>query len=280
MRIGIIGSGIVGEATGKAFHSFGNHVVFCDKDLKKLSVLKKEGHYVLPSIEDVTKQSDVIFVCVDTPIDKKNHQDLTSIASVIPQIADGLNACNSKTSVIVRSTLLPNTNRVLNEELRNETDNKDWEYFYNPEFLRTETALEDALTPDRIVVGGVTDNFKTVEELYNDQPATPLITTGLEEAEMIKLVSNNFLATKISFFNEMGMLSRKMKLDVRTIEQAVALDSRIGKYGTRSGFKMKGCLIKDGISFDSKYPTKILRNALKLNEKYLEPKDQDAVYEF
>ena len=280
MRIGVIGSGVVGEATGKAFHSFGNHVVFCDTDLEKLSVLKKQGHYVLPSIEDTTKQSDVIFVCVETPIDERKKQDLTAIASVIPPIAEGLNACNSRTAVIVRSTLLPNTNRVLNEELKNETDNTDWEYFYNPEFLRAESALADTLTPDRIIVGGVTDNFKIIEELYNHQPEIPLITTGLEEAEMIKFVSNNFLATKISFFNEMGMIARKMKLDVKVIEQSVALDTRIGKYGTRSGTKMEGCLIKDGNVFDSKYPTKILKSALKLNEKYIEPTDQDVVYEF
>jgi len=269
MRIGIIGSGVVGSATGKSFHSHKHHVIFCDIDRQKLSKLKKEGHFVLPDATLVTKQSDIIFVCVNTPTDNKGVQDLSQIESVIPHIAEGINLCEKHTIVVFRSTLLPNTNRRIYEDLKIKTTNNDWSYYFNPEFLTAKNALKDLMDPDRIVVGGLTDDFKIMEKLYKSF-SCPFIKTGLEEAEMVKYVSNNFLATKISFFNEMGNVARDMGLDVRKIERAVALDKRIGKYGTRSGEAWGGmCLPKDTSAFNKKFPTKILDKTIDVNDNIM-----------
>ena len=265
MRIGIIGSGVVGVATGKSFHNLKNHVIFCDIDVEKLSKLRKEGYFVLPDTTLVTKQSDIVFVCVDTPTDDKGLQDLSQIESVIPNIAEGINLCDKHTTVVIRSTLLPNANRRLYEDLKTKTTNDCWTYYFNPEFLTARNALEDLMNPDRIVVGGITDDFKIMERLYKSF-LCPFIKTGLEEAEMIKYVANNFLATKISFFNEMGDIARDMELDVRKIERAVALDKRIGKYGTRSGKAWEGmCLPKDTLAFNTKFPTKIMEKTMDVN---------------
>ena len=161
---------------------------------------------------------------------------------------------------------MPETNRRIFEQLKSKTTNKNWSYYFNPEFLTAKNALEDIMNPDRIIVGGLTDDFKVMEKLYKSFQC-PFIKTGLEEAEMIKYISNNFLATKISFFNEMGVIAARMGLDVRKIERAVALDKRIGKYGTRSGEAYGGvCFPKDTFAFNKKFPTKILDKTIDVND--------------
>ena len=269
LRLGVIGSGVVGEATGKSFHNFGHHVVFNDIDEKKLSRLKKEGHFVLPDTVMVVRQSDIVFVCVNTPTNVNGEQDLSQIENVIDSLADGINLSDSHTTVVFRSTILPRTNRIMHEKLSERIEKDDWSYYFNPEFLTAKNALEDLLNPDRVVIGGLTDDFKILEELYSSFPIKEdnIIKTGLEEAEMIKYVANNFLATKISFFNEMGSISRKMSLDFRVIERAVALDKRIGEYGTRSGEAFGGmCFPKDTLAFNTKFPTKILGKTITVNK--------------
>ena len=267
MRIGIIGSGVVGEATGKLFDYYGNHVVFNDIDKTKLSKIKKDGHYVLPDGVMVVKQSDVIFVCVNTPTNEDGVQDLSQIHSVIDIIVNGVNLSENHTVIVFRSTLLPKTNRKIYEMLCKKIKNDDWSYYNNPEFLTAKNALDDLINSDRTVIGGLTDDFKILETLYENS-GTEIIKTGLEEAEMIKYVANNFLATKISYFNEMGIISSEMGLDVRTIERAVSMDRRIGIYGTRSGRKFGGmCFPKDSLAFNTEFPSDIITNTIKINNE-------------
>jgi UDPglucose 6-dehydrogenase len=129
---------------------------------------------------------------------------------------------------------------------------KDYDVLYNPEFLRQHTALEDFFTPDRIVIGEETPGSSSpLSDLYS--PLTKnIILTGYEEAEMAKYASNCFLALKISYFNEIGILCKKMGINEDLVSLAVSMDNRIGRYGTRGGRPYGGaCFPKDTEAFAS-----------------------------
>jgi UDPglucose 6-dehydrogenase len=129
---------------------------------------------------------------------------------------------------------------------------KDYDVLYNPEFLRQQSAIEDFFTPDRIVIGQETpDSSLPLLDLYS--PLTKnIILTGYEEAEMAKYASNCFLALKISYFNEIGMICKKLGINDDQVSLAVSMDSRIGRYGTRGGRPYGGaCFPKDTEAFAS-----------------------------
>jgi UDPglucose 6-dehydrogenase len=289
-NISIIGSGVVGAATGKGFRKMGHSVVFFDISQQRLEVLRAEGYDVASSLKDAISNSDVSFVCVNTPqtnhsnsISKKNninnhnnsndsigqdigpidedlgkHQDLSQLLSALRDIANALNGniTSKKHLLVFRSTMLPGTMRnvVLDymEANCNLKRGKDYDVLYNPEFLRQHSALEDFFTPDRIVIGQeFSGSSSPLLDLYS--PLTKnIILTGYEEAEMAKYASNCFLALKISYFNEIGMLCKKMGINEDLVSLAVSMDNRIGRYGTRGGRPYGGaCFPKDTEAFAS-----------------------------
>jgi len=277
--ISIIGSGVVGTATGKGFHKLGHNVIFFDISKQRLATLKLEGYDVASSLKDAISRSEICFVCVNTPLTKYDnvidsdsnnpdddlfdedlgkHQDLSQLQSVLRDIVRELNGeiIKKRRFLVFRSTMLPGTMRnVVLDYLEANCDQKcgkDYEVLYNPEFLRQHSALEDFLSPDRIVIGQeLVGPSSPLSEIYN--PLTKnIIITGYEEAEMVKYASNCFLAMKISYFNEIGILCKKMGINEEQVGLAVSMDNRIGRYGTRGGRPFGGaCFPKDTEAFAS-----------------------------
>jgi nucleotide sugar dehydrogenase len=275
-NISIIGSGVVGTATGKGFHKLRHNVTFFDISKQRLVALSEEGYNVASSLKDAIFQSDISFVCVNTPKGKYSnsnhddieplveedlgkHQDLSQLLSALRDIVNALNGNNvidKKHILVFRSTMLPGTMRnvVLDylEANCNLKRGKDYDVFYNPEFLRQHSALEDFFAPDRIVIGQeFAGSSSPLLDLY--LPLTKnIILTGYEEAEMAKYASNCFLALKISYFNEIGMICEKMGINEDQVNFAVSMDNRIGRYGTRGGRPYGGaCFPKDMEAFAS-----------------------------
>nr|MDO8063403.1 nucleotide sugar dehydrogenase [Candidatus Freyrarchaeum guaymaensis] len=274
MRIAIIGSGVVGRATGLGFRKHGNNVTFYDIDEEKREALRKEGCSVAESVEEAVSGSDVSFVCVQTPFN--NGVDLTYLRDAVVSVAKALDG-RSYHVVAIRSTVPPSTTRRIVVPLLCEYSGLkvgvDFGVCFNPEFLREASALQDFLRPSRVVIGEVDRKAgDMLEELYKPFEA-PIIRTSPDAAEMIKYVANAFLATKISFFNEVYLLCVELGLDPDSIAETVALDPRIGEYGIYGGRPFKGrCLPKDLKAFIQFFrergvePT-LLSAVLAVNEK-------------
>jgi UDPglucose 6-dehydrogenase len=268
-NISIIGSGVVGSATGKGFHKLGHNVTFFDVSEQKLLTLKDEGYKTANSINDAVSKSEICFVCVNTPPSGNNytndldadlgkHQDLSQLLTALRDIVYALNdnIINKKRLLVFRSTMLPGIMRnVVVDYLERNCVLKrgiDYNVCYNPEFLRQKSALEDFFTPDRVVIGeDIAESSSPLSDLYS--PLTKnIVVTGYEEAEMVKYASNCFLALKISYFNQISMMCRTMGINEEQVSLAVSLDKRIGKYGIKGGRPFAGaCFPKDTEAFTS-----------------------------
>jgi UDPglucose 6-dehydrogenase len=269
-NIGIIGAGVVGGATGKGLQKLGYEVTFYDIDKSKTFSLRQEGYRVASSISELMSNSNITFVCVNTPtissrsnlyndkrIENGSYQDLSQILSVLPEISSSLSTNSRRHQLLVfRSTLLPGTMRniVVDYLERNcsKSIGKDFDVCYNPEFLRQKSALEDFFEPGRVVIGeGTKGSSVPLVEIFSALTRN-IIITGYEEAEMIKYASNGFLALKISYFNEIAMVCKMLGIDDKTVSRGVALDSRIGTYGVLGGMPFGGaCLPKDTAALTS-----------------------------
>jgi nucleotide sugar dehydrogenase len=259
-NIGIIGAGVVGGATGKGLQKLGYPVTFYDIDKSKTFSLREEGYDVASSISEVLSNSNITFICVNTPtrgtlyndkIENGSYQDLSQILSVLAEISSSLSSNSRRRQLLVfRSTLLPGTMRniVVDYFERNcsKSLGKDFDVCYNPEFLRQKSALDDFFEPGRVVIGeGTKGSSIPLVEIFRALTRN-IIITGYEEAEMIKYASNGFLALKISYFNEIAMVCKMLGIDDKTVSRGVALDSRIGSYGVIGGMPFGGaCLPKD-----------------------------------
>ena len=304
-RIGIIGSGVVGSTTGKAFHKLGHDVIFYDILKNTILSLKKDGYQVASNISDLISKTDISFVCVNTPTNKKSQQDLSQIMEVLVDLAHSLdNNKNTKSVdtsrsssssppphlIVFRSTILPGTmkNVIVNYLERNCSleRGKDYNICYNPEFLRKHASLDDFFNPDRVVIGEDSKGASyysslPLKELYKEITDN-IIITDYNTAEMIKYASNCFLSLKISYFNEIGLLCRQLGIDHREVSMAVALDKRIGHYGTRAGRPFKGpCLPKDTQALAyfikrSKLKPDLIQSILDINEKLAEDHNEEV----
>jgi UDPglucose 6-dehydrogenase len=253
MDVSIIGSGVVGQATGTGLAEHGNQVTFNDIDEGKLSLLESQGYKVTKSIVDAVKNSEVIFVCVPTPTND-NHMDLSFVKSVIGDLGKGLQETSRYTVVVFKSTILPQTTRNVLVPMLEESSGlkagKDFGVCMNPEFLRENSPFEDFLNPDRVIVGELDQKSGDIMEKLYCPFNCPIIRTDLDTAEMIKYVSNLYLASKISFFNEVFLTCKSLGLDAHTISEAASLDPRIGKYGIYGGKPYGGkCFPKDMAAF-------------------------------
>jgi len=253
MKTLIVGSGVVGEATGTVLCKNGNSVVFYDVDRKRLEILKGKGLHVADSIDEAVVDSTVIFICVPTPT-VNSSIDLSYVEEATVNIGKALSHTDSYKVVVVRSTVVPTTTRCrvvpLLQKHSGLVPGSDFGVCMNPEFLRDNSALEDSLNPSRIVIGELDKRSgDLLEQMYLSFKA-PIIRMDLDTAEMVKYASNLFLATKISFFNEIQMICAKLGLDANVVGKAVSLDPRIGEYGVYGGRPFEGkCLPKDLIAF-------------------------------
>ncbi|MCW4004055.1 MAG: nucleotide sugar dehydrogenase [Candidatus Bathyarchaeota archaeon] len=253
MKISIIGSGIVGQATGIGFTTNGNRVKFYDIDKGKLLALKSKGYDTTDNLVDAVNFSDILFVCVPTPTVGRKI-DYRYIYDCTKTIANALEEAQKYTVVTYRSTIPPQTTRTnlipLLETYSNLKAGADFGVCMNPEFLREKSAQEDFLNPNRIVVGALDERSGVpLRKIYSSFKC-PIIFTDLDTAEMIKYASNTFLAAKISFFNEIYLICQKLNINPKIVATAAALDPRIGSYGVDGGKPFGGmCLPKDLYAF-------------------------------
>ena len=263
----MIGTGYVGLVSGTCFSELGNHVVCVDIDKKKIEdlnngiipiyepglkemILRNKNQKRLNFTNDINnsiKKSDIIFICVGTPtIKSTNKANLKYVFDVVKNIKNNLN----KYKVIVTKSTVPVTTGDKIEKLLNSKKNRNkFDVVSNPEFLREGEAIRDFMYPDRVVIGTNSNKAnKIMKNLY-----LPIIKkknryfhTSRRSSELIKYASNGFLATKISYINEIANLCEKLKVDIKDISLGIGLDERIGSRFLRAGPGYGGsCFPKD-----------------------------------
>ncbi len=255
MKICIIGSGYVGLVSGACFSDLGNTVTCVDKGivpiyepgLQELVVrnLKKKRLLFSTNISNSIKKSDIIFICVGTPT-KNNKADLKYVFNVTKSIKSNLNRYKI---IVTKSTVPVTTGDKITKILKSNKNKNKFDVVSNPEFLREGEAIRDFQFPDRVVVGTSSNKAnKIMKKLY-----LPLIKKGgryfhtsRRSAELIKYASNAFLATKITFINEIANLCEKSNIDVKEVAIGMGLDERIGSRFLRAGPAYGGsCFPKD-----------------------------------
>ena len=294
MKLCMIGTGYVGLVSGVCFADLGNNVICVDKDLKKIDILSKGKIPIYePGLTELVnknyknkrlkfssdlkksvKDSDIVFICVGTPTKKGgSNADLTQIYKVAKEISSSIN----KFKVIVTKSTVPVTTGDEIEKilLRNKKNKNKFSIVSNPEFLREGEAIRDFIFPDRIIVGS---NDKRSNSLMYNLYA-PLISKGAQyirtsrrAAELIKYSSNAFLATKITFINEIANLCEKTGINIEDISIGMGLDKRIGSRFLRAGPGYGGsCFPKDTKAITStadKFKTdlSVIKSVIKSNE--------------
>ena len=296
MRISIIGTGYVGLSTGVGFAVKGNEVVCVDIDEKKVEkinsgippiyepklddylkkVLKEGKLKATTDLKDAVEKTDVSFICVGTPSREDGSIDLTYIESAAKAIGEALKTKGGYHVVVVKSTVVPGTTEsvvIPNLKKFSEKGPNEIGVCMNPEFLREGKALEDFLNPDRIVIGSIDKKSgDTAEKVYGNFRA-PVLRTDLKTAEMIKYASNAFLATKISFANEIGNICKRLGIDVYEVMKGVGLDHRISPSFLNAGCGYGGsCFPKDVEALINKakdlgYEPKLLQEVHSLNKR-------------
>lgn len=257
-RIAIIGSGVVGQATGKSLAKQGHLIIFSDTDPAKLKKLSQEGYQTSAPEALEKEQIDIFFISVSTPTEEGKGIRLDFVEAAAKTLGSGaLRRLNTYSIVVVKSTLPPGTTSHLVipilERYSGKHAGKDFGVVFEPEFLREKTALEDALAPRLIVIGSDDPHAAHVLEWVRLPYRRPIIHTNIEEAELEKYIHNLYNATKISFFNEMRFVSEKLDVDAEKVfglvsETAEASWNRL--YGTRDFGPFDGmCLPKDTSAF-------------------------------
>jgi UDPglucose 6-dehydrogenase len=293
MKITIVGGGYVGLVTGACFADTGHHVTIIDIDPARVAMINEKrppifeagletlllrtvGKNLRASLSyDSVSASDLTFICVGTPPNEDGSANLTYIESASRSIGTALQDATGYHVVVVKSTVPPGTTEkvVLPAVLASAHKTEDDIGFaVNPEFLREGRAIEDFRHPDRIVIGSNQPRAgDRVAEVYQSF-SVPLVRTGLAAAEMIKYTSNAFLATKISFANEIGNICKELGIDVYEVMKGVGLDQRIGQKFLDAGAGFGGsCFPKDVSSLSvlagrAGVEPRILRAVLKVNE--------------
>ena len=267
MKLCMIGTGYVGLVSGVCFSDLGNDVVCVDKDENKIDKLKKG---IIPiyepgleelvkkniknkrlkfstDVNDSVKKSDIVFICVGTPTKRNSSEaDLSQIYSVANEISKSINKFKI---IITKSTVPVTTGDNIEKILSKKVDKNKFSVVSNPEFLREGEAIRDFIYPDRVVVGSNDKrSMRILKNLYSPliSKGAKFISTNRRAAELIKYASNAFLATKITFINEIANLCEKTGIDVEDISIGIGLDKRIGSRFLRAGPAYGGsCFPKD-----------------------------------
>ena len=267
MKLCMIGTGYVGLVSGVCFSDLGNDVICVDKDQDKINNLQKGIIPIYePGLEELVlknyknkklkfstdldnsiKKSDIVFICVGTPT-KKNGigADLSQIYSVSKEISKSINKFKI---IITKSTVPVTTGDEIEKILLKKVNKNKFSVISNPEFLREGEAIRDFIYPDRVVVGANDKKSANIlKNLYSPliSKGAKFISTNRRAAELIKYASNAFLATKITFINEIANLCEKTGIDVEDISIGIGLDKRIGSRFLRAGPAYGGsCFPKD-----------------------------------
>ena len=299
MKISVIGTGYVGLVTGVVLAGKGHDVVCVDVDSEKVDKINKAVPPIhedgLPemlkavvnnkklrattNLKEAIHHADLCFVCVGTPSKPNGELDLTQIEQAAKQLGEALKDKKGFLSIVLKSTVLPGTtDNVFLPALRTASGKKDPDDFslcYNPEFLREGKAMQDTLKPDKIVLG-----IKDTIAAYNLKQVLgvicPIIETNYKTAELIKYANNAFLATKISFANEIGNLCKQLGIDAYTVSRAIGFDQRIGQHFLGAGLGFGGsCFPKDISALISAYKKagidpKLFKDVVEINNGQIE----------
>lgn len=293
MRIAMIGTGYVGLVSGACFADFGHHVTCVDKDQNKIRAIedgdmpifepgldqlvaenRRQGRLQFTNqLPDAVRQADVVFIAVGTPSRRGDgHADLTYVRMAAREIAS---AIQGFTVVVTKSTVPVGTGDEVERLIRDTNPAADVAVASNPEFLREGAAIRDFKLPDRIVIGTEDERARQAlsevyRPLYLNQ--SPLMFTSRRTAELIKYAANAFLATKITFINEIADLAERVSADVQEIARGIGLDNRIGPKFLNAGPGFGGsCFPKDiraliKIAQDNDVPLRIVEAVLGANE--------------
>jgi UDPglucose 6-dehydrogenase len=292
MRIAMIGTGYVGLVSGVCFSDFGHDVICVDKDPAKIDLLKSGKTPIFePGLEDLMAKNvaagrlsftldlkaavagaDAVFIAVGTPTRRgSGHADLTYVMAAAEEIAQAL---TGYAVIVTKSTVPVGTNRAVAAVVAETVS--DFDVASNPEFLREGAAIDDFMRPDRVVVGVESDRAKKVmADVYRPLflREFPVVYTGLESAEMIKYAANAFLATKITFINEIAALCEKVGADIKAVSRGMGMDGRIGNKFLHAGPGYGGsCFPKDTKALarmgqDHAVPMQIVETVIKVNDE-------------
>lgn len=293
MRVAMIGTGYVGLVSGACFADFGHQVVCVDKDASKIAALERgEMPIYEPGLDDLVAanvrakrlsfttglkgpvaEADAVFIAVGTPSRRGDgHADLTYVYAAAREIAAALDGF---TVVVTKSTVPVGTGDEVERIIRDARPDAKFAVVSNPEFLREGAAIQDFKHPDHIVVGTEDEAAaKVMAELYRPLylNRSPVLVTGRRTAELTKYAANAFLATKITFINEIADLCERVGADVQDVARGIGLDNRIGGKFLHAGAGYGGscfpkdtlALIKTGQDFEA--PLRIVETVAAVNE--------------
>jgi UDPglucose 6-dehydrogenase len=294
MRIAVIGTGYVGLVSGACFSEFGVEVTCVDMDAAKIARLERgEIPIYEPGLEQIVQTNaaagrlrfttdleaavagaDAVFIAVGTPSRRGDgHADLSYVMGAAEAIARAL---TGYTVVVTKSTVPVGTGRKVAEIIRRVRPEASFDVCSNPEFLREGSAIQDFMRPDRVVIGTRSERAQAVmRELYRPLYLieTPIIFTTLETAELTKYAANSFLATKISFINEIADLCEKVGADVQDVARGIGLDGRIGRKFLHAGPGYGGsCFPKDCLALartaqEAGAPVSIVETVIRSNDE-------------
>jgi len=294
MKIAMIGTGYVGLVSGVCLSDFGHHVVCVDKDPRKIEMLTGGVVPIYePGLEALMARNvaagrlsftgdlaaavdgaDAVFIAVGTPTRRGDgHADLSYVMAAAEEIAHAL---TGPAVVVTKSTVPVGTNAAVRAVIEKAAPAADFDVASNPEFLREGAAIDDFMRPDRVVVGVTSERAKRVMgEVYRPLflREFPVLYTDLETAELIKYAANAFLATKITFINEIARLCEKVGADVKQVAKGIGLDGRIGNKFLHAGPGYGGsCFPKDTtalarIGQEHASPMQIVETVIKVNEE-------------
>jgi UDPglucose 6-dehydrogenase len=294
MNICVVGVGYVGLVTGACFSEFGLRVSCVERNKSKINRLNKgkvhiyepglselvsknlkEGRLSFTTdIEESVRNALVVFIAVGTPSDREGAADLRYVEEVAKSIGQTMNGYKV---VVTKSTVPVGTGRMVESIIKeNQTEPCAFDVASNPEFLREGSAIEDFMRPNRIVIGAESAQAVAIlEDLYNPLYLieTPFVITDIATAEMIKYASNAFLATKVSFINEMASICERVGADVHKVAKGMGLDKRIGSKFLHPGPGFGGsCFPKDTkavsqIASKNGYTFKIVDAVIKVNDE-------------
>lgn len=294
MRIAMIGTGYVGLVSGACFSEFGIDVVCVDKISGKIDALNIGDIPIYePGLDDLVaknvdagrlsftknlaeavEDADAVFIAVGTPSRRGDgHADLTYVYDAAREVAQ---AMSGYTVIVTKSTVPVGTGDEVEDIIRQENPNGEFDVVSNPEFLREGSAINDFMRPDRVVIGAASDRAQDVmRNIYRPLflIETPILFTARRTAELIKYAANTFLATKITFINEMADLCEAVGADVQDVSKGIGLDGRIGAKFLHAGPGYGGsCFPKDTLALvktaqDAGAPIRIVETVVDVNEK-------------
>lgn len=288
MNITVIGTGYVGLVSGVCYAELGNRVICVDKDPRKIATLNAGGIPIYePGLKELAaanrsagmlsfttdlpaavRQSDIIILAVGTPPLPNGEANLSFIDQAAIEIAEAMNGYKI---IAVKSTVPVGTNERLADLISSRT-NARFDSISLPEFLREGSAIQDTLHPDRIIIGANSQSAADIMSLLHIPLTEQIVVTDIRSAEMIKYASNAFLATKISFINEIANICEKVGADVTKVAEGMGYDKRIGPSFLKAGIGYGGsCFPKDTsaliqIAGHVDYEFKLLRSVVEVNQ--------------